>query len=331
MQIVVLAGGVGGSRFVQGVRQGHPDADITVVGNTADDITLHGLRICPDLDTMMYTLGGGGDSERGWGRLGETWNVLGELGAYGVEPSWFSLGDLDLGTHLVRTQLLDAGYPLTEVTQALASRWLAHDPRLRLLPMSDDRVETHVVIADADAPAGRRAVHFQEYWVRLHAVPEALEVVWVGIEQARPTASVLTALAEADLVLVAPSNPVVSIGPILAVPGLRDALRATPAPVIGFAGILGGAPVLGMAHRLLPAIGVEVDAAAVGVHYGPRSRDGVLDLWVMDQRDAGSAGRVERAGLAITSTDLVMRDPDATAAFVRHALERLPAGSAPAA
>ncbi|CAA9325624.1 MAG: Lactyl (2) diphospho-(5')guanosine:7,8-didemethyl-8-hydroxy-5-deazariboflavin 2-phospho-L-lactate transferase [uncultured Friedmanniella sp.] len=331
MQIVVLAGGVGGSKFVQGVRRGYPEADLTVVGNTADDITLHGLRICPDLDTMMYTLGGAGDDERGWGRLNESWRVLGELAGYGVEPSWFSIGDLDLGTHLVRTQLLDAGYALTEVTQALASRWLGADSRLRLLPMSDDRVETHIVIPAPDSPSGRRAVHFQEYWVRLHAVPEALEVVRVGIEDARPTTAVLTALAQADLVLIAPSNPVVSIGPILAVPGLAAAVRATPAPVVGFAGILGGAPVLGMAHRLLPAIGVEVDAAAVGLHYGPRSASGVLDLWVMDDRDAGSAPRVAGAGLAVTTADLVMRDADATARFVRDALERLPTGSAPAA
>ncbi len=331
MQIVVLAGGVGGSKFVQGVRRAYPDAALDVVVNTADDITLHGMRICPDLDTMMYTLGGGGDDERGWGRLDESWRVLGELAAYGAEPRWFSLGDLDLATHLVRTQMLEAGYPLTEVTSALTARWLAHDPGLRLLPMSDDRVETHIVLADPDAPAGRRAVHFQEYWVRLHAAPEALEVVRVGIEAARPTAAVLAALAGADLVLVAPSNPVVSIGPILAVPGLRAALRATPAPVIGFAGILGGAPVLGMAHRLLPAIGVAVDAAAVGLHYGAREAGGVLDLWVMDDRDADSVAELGRGSLAVTTTDLVMADPDATAAFLRHALDRLPRGWAPAA
>jgi LPPG:FO 2-phospho-L-lactate transferase len=331
VQIVVLAGGVGGSRFVQGVRRAHPAATITVVGNTADDLTLHGLRICPDLDTMMYTLGGGADDDRGWGRRGESWRVLGELAAHGVEPSWFSLGDLDLATHLVRTQMLAAGYPLTEVTAALSARWLAADPDLRLLPMSDDRVETHVVIGDPGSPTGRRAVHFQEYWVRLRAVPEALEVVRVGIETARPSAAVLEALAGADLVLVAPSNPVVSIGPILAVPGMRQALRATPAPVVGFAGILGGAPVLGMAHRLLPAIGVAVDAAAVGLHYGARDAGGVLDLWVMDERDAASAAEVARGGLAVTTTDLLMADPDATAAFVRHALTALPTGSAPAA
>jgi LPPG:FO 2-phospho-L-lactate transferase len=331
VQIVVLAGGVGGSRFVQGVRRAYPEAEITVVGNTADDITLHGLRICPDLDTVMYTLGGGSDVARGWGRLDESWRVLEELKAYGVEPSWFSLGDRDLATHLARTQMLAAGYPLSAVTEALCARWLASDSRLHLVPMSDDRVETHVVVAAPDEPSGRRAVHFQEYWVRLRAVPDALEVVRVGIEDARPVPAVLTALAAADLVLVAPSNPVVSIGPILAVPGLREALRASPAPVVGFSGILGGAPVLGMAHRLLPAIGVAVDAGAVGRHYGARDRGGVLDLWVVDDRDAGSAAALAEEGLPVTATDLVMADADATAAFVRRAVAALPAGAAGAA
>ena len=321
MQIVVLAGGVGGSKFVAGVRAAYPDASITVIGNTADDITLHGLRICPDLDTMMYTLGGGGDDVRGWGRLDESWRVVEELRAYQVEPTWFSLGDRDLGTHLVRTQMLNAGYPLSAVTAALCTRWFAADPGLRLLPMSDDRVETHVTIADPQSPSGQRAVHFQEYWVRLHAEPEALAVVRVGIEQATPAPGVLEALAAADLVLVAPSNPVVSIGPILAVPGLRSALRAAPAPVIGFAGILGGAPVLGMAHRLLPAIGVAVDAAAVGRHYGSRSADGVLDAWVLDRTDAASADGVGAAGLTPLVDDLLMRDPGSTARFVRAAVD----------
>src|SRR6478752_8921666 len=289
MQIVVLAGGVGGSRFTTGVRAAYPDAEITVVVNTADDITLHGLRICPDLDTVMYALGGGSDVERGWGRADETWQVLKELGAYGVEPLWFSLGDRDIATHLVRTQLMNAGYPLSEVTSALCSRWLAHDPRLRLLPMTDDRVETHVVIPDPLESSGRRAVHFQEYWVRLHAEPTALTVAQVGIEKASPAPGVLAAIADAELVLLAPSNPVVSIGPILAVPGMRTALLDAGAPVIGFSGIVGGAPVLGMAHKLLPTIGVEVDAAAVGRHYGVRSRGGLLDLWVVDGGDSSAA------------------------------------------
>jgi LPPG:FO 2-phospho-L-lactate transferase len=323
MQIVVLAGGVGGSRFTAGVRAAYPDAEISVVVNTADDITLHGLRICPDLDTMMYALGGGADTERGWGRAGETWSVLDELGAYGVEPLWFSLGDRDIATHLVRTQLMNAGYPLSEVTAALCSRWLTHDPLLRLLPMTDDRTETHVVIADPDEPSGRRAVHFQEYWVRLHAEPDALAVVQVGIEATTAAPGVVEAIAAADLILLAPSNPVVSIGPIVAVPGVRAALLGATAPVIGFSGILGGAPVLGMAHKLLPAIGVEVDAAAVGRHYGARSRGGLLDLWVVDARDGAAAASLSAEGQPTLSLDLMMSSPDATSTFVQTAVTSL--------
>ena len=186
MQIVILAGGVGGSKFALGVHRAYPAAGITVIANTADDITLHGLRICPDLDTIMYTLGGGADSVRGWGRHDESWRVMEEFAAYGVEPTWFSLGDRDIGTHLVRTQMLNAGYPLSEVTAALGTRWLAEDARIRLLPMTDDRVETHVTIADPEAPGQRRAVHFQEYWVRLRAQPDALAISFVGIDTAEP-------------------------------------------------------------------------------------------------------------------------------------------------
>ncbi len=321
VRIVILAGGVGGSKFVLGVRCAYPNAKLTVIANTADDITLHGLRICPDLDTIMYTLGGGGDPVRGWGREDESWRVMEELASYGVEPSWFSLGDRDVGTHLVRTQMLNAGYPLSEVTAALCTRWLAHDEQLRLIPMTDDRVETHVTIADPDTPDQRRAVHFQEYWVRLRAQPKALAVTLVGIETAQPAPGVIEALEQADLILVAPSNPVVSIGPILAMPGLRDGLQRASAPVVGFAGILGGSPVLGMAHQLLPAIGVDVDAAAVGLHYGARSRGGVLDVWTMDHVDASSAERVQQAGLQAVVTDLIMRDPARTAAFISYAIQ----------
>jgi LPPG:FO 2-phospho-L-lactate transferase len=321
VQIAILAGGVGGSKFALGVRRAYPTAHITVIANTADDITLHGLRICPDLDTIMYTLGGGADPVRGWGRQDESWRVMEEFAAYRVDPMWFSLGDRDIGTHLVRTQMLNAGYPLSEVTAALCTRWLADDGQLRLLPMTDDRVETHVTIMDPDAPEQRRAVHFQEYWVRLHAQPDALAVALVGLDSARPAPGVVDALQQADLILVAPSNPVVSIGPILAVPGLREALRAASAPVIGFAGILGGSPVLGMAHRLLPAIGVDVDAAAVGLHYGARQRGGVLDAWAMDTADAAATDRVLQSGLRVVVTDLIMLDPTSTADFVSYAIK----------
>ena len=318
MQVVVLAGGVGGSRFVAGVRRAYPDARITVVVNTADDITLHGLRICPDLDTVMYALGGAIDAVRGWGRSAETWRVRDELSAYDAEAAWFGLGDLDLATHLVRSRLLAEGWTLSEVTARLCRRWLAGDPHLRLLPMTDDRVETHVLIDTADGPTW---VHFQEYWVRLRAEPEARAVLRTGTEQATAAPGVTEAIRDADLVLVAPSNPVVSIGPILEVPGVRPALARASAAVIGFAGILAGAPVLGMAHKLLPAIGVAVDAGAVGRHYGARGQQGVLDLWVMDSSDAGSVAEVERAGLPTAVTELLMTSPEATAEFVRLAVK----------
>src|SRR3954454_14319862 len=189
--ITVLSGGMGGARFLQGLLHGiatgtlpgvAADATVTVVANTADDIWVHGLKVCPDLDTVMYTLGDGIDTERGWGRREETWSTKDELAAYGVEPTWFGLGDRDIATHLVRTQMLDAGYPLSAVTDALCRRWLTptFGDRLRLIPMSDDRVETHVAIADPEAPSGRRVIHFQEYWVRMRASVPAELVLVVG-------------------------------------------------------------------------------------------------------------------------------------------------------
>src|SRR6201747_181450 len=198
VQIVVLAGGTGGARFLRGVRAAAPEAEITAVVNTGDDVTLHGMRICPDLDTVMYTLGGGIDEERGWGRAGESWTVKAELAAYDAEPTWFGLGDRDLATHLVRTRMLDAGYPLSAVTAALADRW---QPGVTVLPMSDQRVETHVVVADTDddgRPTGRqRAIHFQEWWVRHRAALEASAFVQVGVDSALPAPGVVEALAAA--------------------------------------------------------------------------------------------------------------------------------------
>ena len=165
MHIVVLAGGIGGARFLTGVRAvaRAREAEVTAVVNVGDDVTMHGLRICPDLDSVMYTLGGGADPARGWGRTGETWTVKEELAAYGAQPDWFGLGDKDIATHLVRTRMLDAGYPLSAVTEALCARW---QPGVHLLPATDDRLETHVVVDEGE---GQRAIHFQEWWVRHHA------------------------------------------------------------------------------------------------------------------------------------------------------------------
>lgn len=322
-------GGIGGARFLLGLRAvlGGPrdpdgsgpakasDGGITAVVNTGDDVTLHGLRICPDLDTVMYTLGGGIDPDRGWGRASESWVVKEELAAYGVEPAWFGLGDRDVATHLVRTRMLDAGYPLSAVTEALCQRWR---PGVRILPMSDARVETHVVVDD-DSGGGQHAIHFQEWWVRHHAGIPAHSFVMVGIEEATPAPGVLDAIAEADLVVFAPSNPVVSIGPVLGVPGIRDALHTATAPVVGLSPIIGGAPVRGMADACLTAIGVPTSAEAVGRLYGARSADGVLDGWLVDTVDAGT----EVPGVKVAAVPLLMSDPDATAAMARAALELL--------
>jgi LPPG:FO 2-phospho-L-lactate transferase len=278
------------------------------VVNVGDDVTLHGLRICPDLDSVMYTLGGGADAVRGWGRQGETWTVKEELAAYGAEPTWFGLGDRDIATHLVRTRMLDAGYPLSAVTEALCARW---EPGVRLLPATDDRVETHVVVEE---DGKQRAIHFQEWWVRYRAALPAKRFVFVGAEASKPAAGVLDALSGADLVLIAPSNPVVSIAPILAVGGIREALTA---PVVGVSPIIGGAPVRGMADKCLAAVETECSAAGVGNLYGARSAGGLLDGWLVDTSDAG----VTIPGATVRSHDLWMRDEPSTAAIVRAALE----------
>ncbi|NLT30959.1 MAG: 2-phospho-L-lactate transferase [Propionibacterium sp.] len=316
MHIVILAGGVGGSRFVRGVRHAHPEATIDVIVNTADDITLHGMRVCPDLDTMMYALGDGIDPDRKWGRNDEGWRIMDELRTYGVEPTWFALGDRDVATHIIRTELMNAGYRLADVTAALCHRWLGPESKIRILPMTEDRVESHVVVDDPEAPSGRRTMHFQEYWVRHRAEPDALEHLLIGIKETSPAPGVTESIAAADLILIAPSNPVVSIGPVLAVPGIRAAIRAAKAPVLGVSGIIGDAPVLGMAHRLLPVIGVEVSAAGVGRHYGHRDSGGLLDGWLVHDTDAGAAEALTAEGLPTVATPLMMDDPAATARFL---------------
>jgi LPPG:FO 2-phospho-L-lactate transferase len=325
--LTVLSGGMGGARFLQGLLHGiatgrlpgvAADAQVTVVANTADDLWVHGLKVCPDLDTVMYTLGDGIDPERGWGRRDETWSVKTELAAYGVEPTWFGLGDRDVATHLVRTQMLDAGYPLSEVTEALCARW---QPGVRLLPMTDDRVETHVAIPDAESPSGRRVVHFQEYWVRLRAQVTAEAVVVVGLDESTPGPGVIDAITDADLVVLPPSNPVVSVGTILGVPRVREALVATSAPVVGLSPIIGGTHVRGMAEQMLTAIGVEVSAGGVGRHYGARSQGGVLDGWLVDESDADQLPGLHEAGLAAAAVPLFMTDVDATADMAAAALE----------
>ncbi|MFD8786597.1 2-phospho-L-lactate transferase [Kitasatospora sp. NPDC059599] len=311
MRIVALAGGIGGARFLRGLLAAvGPQDEITVIGNTGDDIHLYGLKVCPDLDTVMYTLGGGIHEEQGWGRTDETWSIKAEMKEYGVGPEWFGLGDRDFATHLVRSQMLTAGYSLSQVTEALCVRW---KPGVRLLPMSDDRVETHVRITDEQ---GTRAVHFQEYWVRLHAAVDAEAIIPVGADTAKPAPGVLEAIAEADVILFPPSNPIVSIGTILAVPGIREAVAAAPAPVVGLSPIIGGAPVRGMADKVLAAVGVEATAEAVARNYG----SDLIDGWLVDTADEASVAAVENAGIACRAVPLLMTDVEATAAMARAAL-----------
>ncbi|MGW0712022.1 2-phospho-L-lactate transferase [Streptomyces sp. NPDC002643] len=318
MRIVVLAGGIGGARFLRGLKRAVPEAEITVIGNTGDDIHLFGLKVCPDLDTVMYTLGGGINEEQGWGRADETFHLKEELAAYGVGPEWFGLGDRDFATHIVRTQMIGAGYPLSAVTEALCDRW---KPGVRLLPMTDDRVETHVAVTlpdsgSAEGTGERKAIHFQEYWVRLRASVPAEAIVPVGAEQAKPAPGVLEAIAAADVILFPPSNPVVSVGTILAVPGIREAIAEAGVPVVGLSPIVGDAPVRGMADKVLAAVGVESNAAAVAEHYG----SGLLDGWLVDTVDAGAVERVETAGIRCRAVPLMMTDLDATTAMAREAL-----------
>lgn len=306
-RIVALAGGIGGARFLRGLQVAAPDAELTVVVNTGDDLSLFGLRICPDLDTVMYTLGGGIDPERGWGRQDESFVVQEELAAYGSPLSWFGLGARDLATHLHRTQLLLGGATLTEATRLLCERW---QPGVTLLPMSDVQAETHVTVADPQT-GRRRAIHFQEWWIRHRAALPAEAITLVHRSPLTPAPGVLEAIAAADVVLLPPSNPVVSIGTVLQVEGVRAALRDQR--VVGLSPIVGGAPVRGMADACLSAIGVPTSAEAVGRHYG----SDLLDGWLVDVADAGASV----PGVQVRAVPLLMTDLAATAAMARAALE----------
>ena len=304
MRITALAGGIGGARFLRGLQAAAPDADLTVVVNTGDDTTLYGLRICPDLDTVMYTLGGGIDEERGWGRQDESWKAKEELAAYGSPTAWFGLGDRDLATHLRRTQLMLGGMTLTEVTQELCARW---QPGARLLPMTDQQAETHVTVVE---DGRRKAIHFQEWWIRHRAALPAEAITLVHQGDLLPAPGVLEAIEEADLVVLPPSNPVVSIGTVLQVKGVREAL--VPKRVVGVSPIIGGAPVRGMADACLTAIGLETSAQAVGQHYAD-----FLDAWLVDTTDAGVA--VE--GVDVRAVPLWMTDPETTKAMAQAVLD----------
>ncbi|MGZ8629456.1 MAG: 2-phospho-L-lactate transferase [Actinomycetota bacterium] len=315
MKVVALAGGIGAGKFLRGMARLVPGSDLTVILNVADDIVVHGLHVSPDPDSVMYWLGGAFDRERGWGRRDETFRAAEELRAFGAPDAWFSLGDLDLATHVLRTDLLRQGATMSEVVARVARRF---GVTARLLPVTDDLVETRIDAVDVET--GRRLdLHFQEYWVRRHAVDQVKGVRFQGVDVARPASGVLEAIEAADIVVLPPSNPVVSLGPILAVPGLRAAVAARRPAVVGVSGIVGGAPLAGMAAKLMPAVGLEVTAAGAAAAY-----DGLLGAWVIDERDRPLSTRIEASGVRVVVTDTVMRDDAAAERLSRTVLDALP-------
>lgn len=316
MRIAALAGGVGGARFLRGLLHhlptgnGAPAHELTVIANTGDDITLHGLRVCPDVDTLLYTLGGGVHEEQGWGRADDSTRVAVELRELGSPPDWFTLGDLDLATHIARSQWLGQGQTLSEVVARLAVRWRLPDRGVSLLPMTDTPVETHVVIAHEQ---GQRAVHFQEWWVALRAAVPAERFVVAGLDQAAPAPGVLESLKTADVILLPPSNPVVSVGIILGVPGIREALRASSAPVVGVSPLIAGRPVRGHADACMTALGLPCTSAAVAGLY-----EDFLDGWLVDPADGDLT--LPRAQVAVHAEPLLMSDVGAAARIAQAAL-----------
>jgi len=313
MRVTALAGGIGAGKFLRGLVRVVPPHDVTAIVNTADDVRMHGLHVSPDLDSVIYWLGDVFDRERGWGRRGETFRATEELSSFDPEAAWFNLGDLDLATHLFRTRRLTEGATLSETMRAITARF---GVRTRVLPMSDDPVTTRVTVLVHGEEVD---LHFQEYWVRRRAKDEVKHLRYAGAERARPGPGVLEAITEADAVVICPSNPVASIGPILVVPGVRDALAARRAHVVGISGIVGGAPLAGMADKLMPAVGVEVTAAGAADCYR-----GLLGAWVIDEADRPLAPRIEGSGIRVGVTDTIMRDDAAAEALARFALDLLP-------
>ncbi|HLT70163.1 MAG TPA: 2-phospho-L-lactate transferase [Acidimicrobiales bacterium] len=309
--VAVLCGGVGAARLLAGLVRTVPPAEITAVVNTGDDMELHGLAISPDLDTVVYTVAGAIDPERGWGLRDETWNAMAALERYGG-ATWFGLGDRDLGTHLYRTQRMREGAPLSTVTREIARAW---GLELTVLPVTDDPLRTMLTIAPEAGEDGGREIGFQDYFVaRRHAVPVS-RVRFAGAEEARPAPGVLEALSAADAVIIAPSNPIVSIAPLLAVPGVRDAVAARRDSVVAISPLVGGRALKGPADRLMRELGHEDSVVGVARLYAPLA--GTL---VVDEADAGRAEEVRAAGLRCVVTDTIMRSPAEAAALCGVAL-----------
>jgi len=301
MKVVLLAGGTGGAKLADGLQQVLPPGDLTVIVNVGDDMEWQGLLVCPDIDTVLYTLAGLADAERGWGVANDTFTALAMLGRYGHD-SWFQVGDADLATHLHRAQLLRDGASLTDATAAMTA---ALSVASHLVPATDDRVRTIVQTDDG-------WIDFQDYFVRRGQSDEVRGLRFDGADVARPSPAALAALAAAELVVIGPSNPLVSIGPTLAIPGMRDAVLAAPAPRIGVSGIVAGRALRGPADRMLVSLGHESSALGVARMY-----DGLLDHFVIDESDAPLAPGVESLGMRVSVLPTVMRSPADRAELAR--------------
>ena len=305
MNVTVLAGGVGAARFLEGLVQVMPQKDITVISNIGDDEDFFGLRVSPDIDIVIYTLAGAVDAEKGWGLTGETFHALEALRRFGYE-TWFNLGDGDLATLAHRTAMLHDGASLSDVTRSITS---AFGLQLAILPVSDDRISTRVTTADGE-------LAFQEYFVKRRTEDEVVAVRFDGADVARPAPGVIEAILNADVVAIAPSNPIVSIGPLLAVRGVRDALRETTARVVGISPIVGGKTIKGPADRMMASLGIEPSAAGVAQAYAD-----FLEVLVIDEVDRGLAPAVEAAGVRAVVTQTIMRGPDEKRALAEATLQ----------
>jgi len=314
MKVAALAGGIGAGKFLRGLTRVVPGADLTVIVNVADDIVVHGLHVSPDPDSVTYWLGDVFDRDRGWGRRGESFRATEELRTIEPDVAWFGLGDLDLATHLFRTGRLAAGASLSEVTASIARRF---GVEAHVLPATDDRIETRIECVD-QLTGDPLDLHFQEYWVRRAARDPVKGIRYDGASEAAPAPGVLASITEADLVVVCPSNPVVSIGPILAIPGVRDAVTARRGAAVGISGIVGGGPVSGMADKLMPAAGIEVTAVGVAEHYRE-----LISAWLLDDGGRDLVPRVGSLGIRCAATDTIMVDDDRAEAVARAALALL--------
>jgi len=311
--LVSLAGGVGAARFLAGLVGVVDPADLVVVGNTGDDDEFHGLVVCPDLDSVTYTLAGASNQELGWGLEGETFACLDALDRFEVD-TWFRLGDRDLATHLYRTERLRSGATISTVTSEIVAAW---GLKFRLLPMSDDPVRTRITTRESNGST--RELRMQEWFVREHAQPPVVAVRYDGAAAARAAPGVLESLETADAIVLCPSNPVISIAPILSVPGIRDVLVSRRDRVVGISPIVGGAPVRGPADRLMEPLGIDVSCVGVATAYAP-----FCSALVIDAVDASRAPEVEAAGVRAVVADTMMHSPEVAAALARRALEAIP-------